>query len=117
MSTKKDINIEEIMESLNLEDKENSDFDYIADILPLDCSELCSCTIDKPDFQRGINDFSYVCGAITALTNSGLSPEQALDYITNRETMEHNMKISELTANTNIECAKYASVKLERESL
>lgn len=85
--------------------------------LPLDCTEQCYATFDDDEFQRGIDDYSYTCGALTALCNSGLNPSEAIEYIVNRETIKHNLEVTRIGATATVESAKHASIKNELETI
>lgn len=85
--------------------------------LPIDCTEQCLATYDDDEFQRGIDEYSYVCGALTALCNAGLSPSEAIEYIVNKDTIQHNLEVTKIGANATVESSKYASIKGELENL
>lgn len=58
------------------------------------------------DFQKGIDDHSYISGAITAILNTGVSEQFALEYLLNQDTINYNLKASEVNKELNIKLAK-----------
>lgn len=85
--------------------------------IELDCEHLSKYLINNKEFERGIKDYSYVCGAITALCNSGLKPSEAIDYVVNVDTIKHNLEVTKIGANATVESAKYASIKSDLENI
>ncbi len=85
--------------------------------LEMDCEEQYNATFDADEFQRGINEYSFVCGALTALCNSGLTPAEAIEYIVNVDTIKHNLEVTRIGADATIESSKYASIKGELENI
>lgn len=61
---------------------------------------------DMDDFQKGIDDHSYISGAITAILNTGVSEQFALEYLLNKDTINYNLKASEVNKELNIKLAK-----------
>lgn len=89
----------------------------VLNVIELDCEDLYKESIDVENFRDGIEDYSFVCGAITALCNVGLTPTEAIEFISNRETIEHNIKVTEMSAKASIEASKNALIRNELENI
>lgn len=72
---------------------------------------------DQAEFQRGIDDSSYLAGQITALLNAGVSEGFVLDYLLNQATIDHNIKAAEVNKEMNIEIAKNQRIVAEKHEL
>lgn len=68
---------------------------------------------DMEAFQKGIDDHSYIAGAITAVLNAGVTEQFALEYLLNRDTINYNLKASEINKDLNIQLAK---IRTQQES-
>lgn len=90
----------------------------INNIIEIDKSNLKKLNYNISEFQKGIDSMSDICGKITALVNTGVSPDAALNYITeitiNKEASDMNIEISKINANSNIEASKHASNFMSR---
>jgi hypothetical protein len=69
------------------------------------------------DFYKGIEDYSYISGAITALLNTGVSESFVLDYLLHKQTIEHNLKAAELNKEMSIEISKNQRIMTEKNEL
>lgn len=72
---------------------------------------------DSEKFHEGIKDTSYLAGVVTTLFNCGLSEGFILDYILNKETVAHNIEVTKLNKEMNIEVSKNAKVAQEKYEL
>jgi hypothetical protein len=72
---------------------------------------------DNEDFYRGFKAYQEIAGAIVALTNVGIHPSEALGFITNRETMVHNLEVGKINKEMNIEVSKNTLINAEKNSL
>jgi hypothetical protein len=72
---------------------------------------------DTEEFYRGIKDFSYISGAITALLNVGVSESFALDYLLNQETIKYNLLAAEINRDMSVEISKNQKVMAEKNEL
>ncbi len=54
---------------------------------------------------------------ITALLNSGVDQNFVLDYLLNKQTIEHNIKTAEINKEMNIEIAKNQRLVAEKHEL
>lgn len=72
---------------------------------------------DTEKFYQGINDFSYVAGAITALLNTGVSESFVLDYLLSKDSIEHNIKVANINKEMNILVAKTQKINAEKYEL
>lgn len=111
-----DKKVEDIVEQVREYVCENTD-DESYDFLPIECNELENCKIDAEDFQKGLDNISFVCGQVTGLINIGFTPSQALEYVINLETIAHNLDVTNIGAKASVECAKIAAIKAEFETL
>lgn len=85
--------------------------EYIKEnIFNLNLENLKDSVIDKDWFQFGVNDVSYLCGAISALVSVGITPNKAMDYIVEKEAadvaMKHNLEILNIQKETSVETAR-----------
>lgn len=85
--------------------------EYIKEnIFKLNLENLNDSVIDKDKFQFGVNDVSYLCGAISALVSVGITPNKAMDYIIEKEAadaaMKHNLEILNIQKETSVETAR-----------
>lgn len=69
------------------------------------------------DFHKGIHDYSYLAGAITALLNTGVSEGFVLDFLLNQETIKHNEHIAEVNKSMNVEMSKNQKAATEKYEL
>lgn len=87
----------------------------------IETDNLDNVEYDQEDFARGVKDISYLCGQITALVNTGLPPEVALDYLfnlkLNNDNIENSIKLTELNSETQIKCAELSDAKLAMNTL
>ena len=98
---------------LSLDDLASEDF-----FIPISTSNLEGIAeYNEVEFKKGLDDVSYVCGQITGLRNCGLSSKDALDYLITVQTLKHNMEVSEITSNMNIEVAKYVKRQAEEQEM
>lgn len=82
-------------------------------------NSILKCELNKEKFQEGIDEVSKLCGGIVALYNVGINPHKAMDYLTDKEATlfisENNIKIAEITADSNKEVAKLQGISIERQ--
>lgn len=97
-------NISSLCEKEYLEDNgENVEgIDLLDNIILLDVNNLKSITFDNKKFKSGVDLMSEICGKITALTNVGISPTEALNYLSETEfgnkTLDTNLEITKINA-------------------
>jgi hypothetical protein len=72
---------------------------------------------DLEEFQRGIKETSHLAGVITALFNTGVSESFILDFLMNKDSIEHSIKVSNINKEMNIEVAKNAKLTQEKYEL
>lgn len=99
---------EEDLEGLNLQ----NEF-YI----PVDLDNLDGIKLDRKGFDKGLKEYSYLAGGITALINVGISPNEALQYFINERTCEHNMRLQQIVNENNIKVAEINDIKIQGQSL
>lgn len=71
----------------------------------------------QDEFQRGIDDMSYLSGQIVALMNTGMSEQNVLDYLLNRESIKHNIEVAIINKNMNVEMSKNQRLQVEKNEL
>lgn len=110
-----DEEIEGLNEDYNLLDdtslSPDSPSEYIKEnIFKLNLDNLAESFINRDRFQVGVNDVSYLCGAISALASVGITPNKAMDYIVDKEAadvaMKHNLEILNIQKETSVETAR-----------
>lgn len=69
------------------------------------------------EFQRGIDETSYLCGQIVSLLNTGVSEQFVSDLILNRETIAHNLETARINKDTSIAVSKNQRVTMEKQEL
>jgi hypothetical protein len=82
-----------------------------------DCLEPMLIDFEETEFQRGIDSVSFVCGMYTALINACVTPEDAFNYIINKENSDHNLQLAEIKKEEAIQIAKINIVKDEMNSI
>lgn len=89
--------------------------------LLLDVDNILDCVLDKSQFQDGINDISYLCGQISALTTVGVSAETAaallFDSESTRNICDNNIECSNITAKAAQEHLKTEQENVYKQSL
>lgn len=59
-----------------------------------EAEEVVSVELEEEEFTRGIKAGSYYAGFLASLMTVGVPCELAVDVLINRETIEHNLKMS-----------------------
>jgi hypothetical protein len=72
---------------------------------------------DTEEFDRGISEFSYWAGAITALKNTGLRFEDVVNLILNKMTIDHNIVTGKMANETSIEVSKNQTIVMDKNTL
>lgn len=72
---------------------------------------------DEESFQKGVDDHSYISGAITAILNTGVSEQFALEYLLNKDTIKYNLEATEINKKLSIDVAKIKRETVERHDL
>lgn len=101
-------------EACNIDDdfpqKPESETFLEQNIIKIDTEYLSKSKINIQKFTEGVEAVSYLCGAITALVNVGITPNKAMDYIVDKEAtevaMKHNIDMSNIQKDISIETAK-----------
>lgn len=96
----------------NAKNEDDTDF-----FLPLNCSEQCENILDNEEFNRGIKEYSYWCGAFTAMVNCGINSSQAMEMIINNETIKHNIEVTKINTDSQIEISKNTSINNSLETI
>lgn len=106
LSGEEGISLEEL-----LKPEEDATEEYIKENVYKLCTDnLSDIKIDSEKFKNGVDDVSYLCGAISALVSVGINPNKAMDYIVDKEAttigMKHNLEIANIQKETAIETSK-----------
>lgn len=72
---------------------------------------------DADEFQRGIDETSYLAGRVTALLNAGLSEATVMDLILSQASIEHNIEVAKINKEMNVEMAKNQRINAEKHEL
>lgn len=84
--------------------------DSLYQYISLDTENVLKCKLDINKFQSGIEKMSKIAGMITALTNVGVPPCDALEFIgamrSNKIASDIQTAINEQTNDANIEIAR-----------
>ena len=88
-----------------------SEKDYIEENLcTLSTDNVLDIEIDKEKFKNGVDEVSFLCGAISALVSVGISPNKAMDYIVDKEAvkeaMKHSIEMANIQKDISIETSK-----------
>ena len=84
-------------------------------LLPLEA--INDVDIDSVEFRKGLKEYSYIAGAITAMTNAGASAVDALGYLLNVKIAEVNMVAMKLKCKAQVDSAKYMRDNVEKDIL
>jgi hypothetical protein len=71
----------------------------------------------QEEFARGIKDASWIAGFYTTCKNAGMYGSDIVNILINRETIEHNLRSSEINSKMNIEMSKNQAINLEKNQL
>lgn len=93
------------------------DCEITLDPILIATDNLENVCFDEKQFQKGLNDISYVCGQITGLVNVSVSVIDALNYLTNIDVLKNNIQVSEINKDASIKTAKETAVQVEKNSL
>ena len=91
-------------------DSNNVEFldEYIRSI---NTSNIKNVQYDNQKFQSGITKMSKICGMITALVNVGITPNDALSYISernlNKQGTDATLEITKIQADANVAASRY----------
>lgn len=72
---------------------------------------------DNEKFQSGVDNVSEICGSITALRNTGISFQMAVEIIMNLKAMEAELKAMDVSAKTSVEVSKNTSIAIEKTQI
>lgn len=86
-------------------------------LIELNVDNIANAKLDQKAFYRGINKVSEVCGMIVGLTQTGISPIDALQYVINTETIQHNYTLAKINNKADIEKIKEQNFVVEKNQL
>lgn len=101
---------------------DDSSGDYIPDLIYIIRRDnLDSILFDSEAFSSGVNNLSYLCGQISALVNVGITPSEALNYLSSKEGMDkaiaHEERVGEMQSKTAIECSKFEGINAQKNMI
>jgi hypothetical protein len=100
-------------ELIQEENTENYTNDYVLPFL-----EIPFEAYDADEFAKGIQEYSNLCGKLSALINvGGISGDSALNYLMNHEILENAVEIAKINADMNIQMSKNRSVLVENNQI
>ena len=113
---------EEPCGNLEKEQGNNENVEFNPDLfIKLSTDNVYGCELNKNEFQNGINDVSYVCGAISALISIGVDPNKAMDYVVDKEStgvlMAHTERVANIQAEAAINSSKYEAMNVAKTVL
>lgn len=74
----------------------------------VDTEDCQGFSLNKKEFKKGLESVGFVCGQIAALVSVGVSEDRAVEYIINRETIEHNQDLQVLINEQQVALQKLA---------
>lgn len=103
-------------------DLEQNKPNYILEnIININKNNINDVVYDKNKFQNGVDKMSKVCGMITALVNAGITPDNALAYISetelNKQGTEATIEITKIQSEANVSASKYSSENSQRNMI
>lgn len=112
------IAIDDIDETCSLNNNEQ----YIKEnIFNISKDSLGSVKFDKSEFQDGIAKMSKLCGMISALVSVGITPNSALQYISETEgakiITESNIEMAKIQSQTARDTAKFSYENSQRNMI
>lgn len=115
MNDKFDIDESDILSDLECMEDEGACPKYIDKfIVKLNTSNIKKILIDEDEFEDGVNSVSKLCGAISALTSVGITPDKAMDYVVDKEgaeaAMKHNIEICKIQQEASVKTAELGLV-------
>jgi hypothetical protein len=116
------LNLEDIIGEVSDNGKEDSSNNYIPENI-VEITKPCIENISFKEnlFQEGVDSVSVLCGAITALVNIGVTPNKAMDYLTDKEAstdmIVHAENITRIQSDAMVQGAKFETAKAKMESI
>lgn len=77
------------------------------------CSELTG----SDEFQEGISQALKICGMYSTLVSFGIDEDKAYELTLNAQTIEHNLKNTQMVNDTSIEVSKNQIIQVEKNTL
>lgn len=106
---------QEQVQEINLEELINQTSEKQESQLPP--IEIDLGAYDNDEFKKGITETSYLAGTITALLNTGVSEGFILEYLINKDTIQHNLDVTKLNNNAQIEISKNQKMSLDKQEI
>jgi hypothetical protein len=106
------ISLDELKESVNQQCNE-----ILIEPINIDIANLEGIEYDVAEFQKGLNDYSYIAGAITALKNVGLNNENIIAYLTTVDVLKSNIKVAEIGKDSDIEVSKNQNALIAKNQI
>ena len=114
---------QELMEEVEQEQEYFSQeevYDIIEQVTPkveVNVDEVQGLELNSQEFQAGIDKVSRTCGMISALASVGLTKDQIMDYVINEQNIEFNLKLNQMTCDSNKETARIQQVVQESNQI
>lgn len=121
---KEELNQEEEKKEVESQEQEYFTQDEVYDIIEqvtpkieVSVEGVQKLEINSQEFQAGIDKVSRTCGMISALANVGLTKDQIMDYVINEQNIEFNLKLNQMTCDSNKETARIQQVVQESNQI
>lgn len=72
---------------------------------------------DKNEFEKGIRSMSFLAGELTALLNTGITKEDAVTILVNKDNIEHAQKLQQMINENNIKVVEKQAEKVQNQEL
>lgn len=112
----KNININE-MDSMNCDEMSNYENDLYTLTIPFNVENISGCVIDKELFEQGIKEVSKLCGAISALSNVGINPHKAMEYLATEFVSNNEIEIAKINAEATVDASKNESFNTQKMTI
>ena len=110
-------NVDEEQEEFYTEDEVVRMIKEVTPNIQLNTDHLNGLALNNIEFIKGVNEFSKYAGQYIALSNVGISEENAIQLIINMQTIKHNEILNTQTCNNNLQIAKVQATKIEESQI
>lgn len=85
--------------------------------IEVDTENIQNLELDKKEFTKGLKSMSLIAGQFCALTSVGIDNASAIDVIVNMANTEFNLKLNQMTCDSNEKTARFQQVNQEQNSI
>lgn len=72
---------------------------------------------DKDEFVKGVKSMSFMAGQLTALINSGITKEDAVTILVNKDNINHAKMIQQMINDNNVQVAEKQSIRIDNAQI